>query len=89
MATRSESVLVAAAATPDNQSQFELETASRWNEEPEHESLLPPTDGGKDAWLFLAAAFVIEIMVWGKFFPNTPTSAWFSPRCASSLGLFN
>ena len=70
MATRSESVLVAAAATPDNQSQFELETASRWNEEPEHESLLPPTDGGKDAWLFLAAAFVIEIMVWGKFFPT-------------------
>ncbi|SPO02804.1 related to monocarboxylate transporter 2 [Cephalotrichum gorgonifer] len=26
---------------------------------------LPPTDGGKDAWLFLAACFMIEGLVWG------------------------
>lgn len=27
---------------------------------------LPPVDGGKDAWLFLAASFVVEALVWGK-----------------------
>ncbi|KAI5861185.1 MFS general substrate transporter [Durotheca rogersii] len=26
---------------------------------------LPPVDGGKDAWLFLAACFSIEALVWG------------------------
>lgn len=26
---------------------------------------LPPVDGGRDAWLFLAAAFMIETLVWG------------------------
>lgn len=38
----------------------------------EHErqvSALPPVDGGKDAWLFLAACFAIEALVWG--FPFT------------------
>lgn len=33
--------------------------------EASHEFLLPPVDGGKDAWLFLAAAFAIEALVWG------------------------
>jgi len=28
---------------------------------------LPPMDGGKDAWLFLAAVFVVEALVWGGF----------------------
>lgn len=27
---------------------------------------LPRADGGKDAWLFLAACFVVEALVWGK-----------------------
>ncbi|KAJ7163485.1 major facilitator superfamily domain-containing protein [Mycena crocata] len=31
-------------------------------------SVLPPTDGGARAWSFLAAAFVVEAIVWG--FPN-------------------
>ncbi|KAI1133427.1 major facilitator superfamily domain-containing protein [Nemania abortiva] len=26
---------------------------------------LPPVDGGKDAWLFLAAVFVVDALVWG------------------------
>lgn len=30
-----------------------------------HEFSLPRADGGKDAWLFLAAGFVVEAMVWG------------------------
>ncbi|KAI1177169.1 major facilitator superfamily domain-containing protein [Nemania sp. FL0916] len=30
-----------------------------------HEFSLPPTDGGKDAWLFLAAVFVVDALVWG------------------------
>lgn len=33
---------------------------------------LPPVDGGKDAWLFLAAGFVFEALVWGiQSFPST------------------
>jgi len=31
-----------------------------------HGYSLPPVDGGKDAWLFLAACFVAEALVWGK-----------------------
>lgn len=26
---------------------------------------LPQVDGGKDAWMFLAACFMIEALVWG------------------------
>jgi hypothetical protein len=44
---------------------------------------LPPADGGKDAWLFLAAAFFLEALIWGKslvFFvfplPNCFANAW-------------
>jgi hypothetical protein len=33
----------------------------------EPEFTLPPVDGGKDAWLFLFSAFVLEILVWGNF----------------------
>jgi hypothetical protein len=29
---------------------------------------LPPTDGGKDAWLCLFACFMLEAMIWG--FPS-------------------
>lgn len=29
---------------------------------------LPPTDGGKDAWLMLAGGFVVEALVWGISF---------------------
>lgn len=27
---------------------------------------IPRVDGGKDAWLFLAACFVFEALIWGK-----------------------
>jgi hypothetical protein len=27
---------------------------------------LPPTDGGKDAWLCLLACFMLEAMIWGE-----------------------
>ena len=29
---------------------------------------LPPVDGGKDAWLFLAGCFVTEALIWGEFY---------------------
>ena len=32
---------------------------------PRQEFSLPPVDGGKDAWLFLAGCFMIEALVWG------------------------
>lgn len=31
-----------------------------------HESSLPPVDGGKDAWFFLAACFALEALTWGE-----------------------
>lgn len=31
---------------------------------------LPAVDSGKDAWLFLAAAFVVEFLVWGLYCPR-------------------
>ncbi|KAI1084998.1 MFS general substrate transporter [Whalleya microplaca] len=34
-------------------------------EEGRIEFSLPPVDGGKDAWLFLAACFAVEALVWG------------------------
>jgi hypothetical protein len=27
---------------------------------------LPPVDGGKAAWCFLAASFMMEALVWGE-----------------------
>jgi MFS family permease len=41
----------------------ETNDADNPNHHPEFS--LPPVDGGKDAWLFLAAAFVVEALVWG------------------------
>lgn len=43
-----------------------------------HEFSLPQADGGKDAWLFLAACFIVEALVWGKF--EAPK---FNPMCYS------
>lgn len=33
-----------------------------------HEFSLPPADSGKAAWLFLAACFVVEVLIWGFSF---------------------
>ena len=35
-------------------------------ETPPPEFSLPKADGGRDAWLVLAACFVLEALVWGK-----------------------
>jgi hypothetical protein len=35
-----------------------------------HEFSLPPTDSGKDAWLFLAACWAVEALVWGRCSPS-------------------
>lgn len=32
------------------------------------ETDLPPVDGGIRAWLFLAACFIIEALIWGMHF---------------------
>ncbi|KAF1969355.1 MFS general substrate transporter [Bimuria novae-zelandiae CBS 107.79] len=48
------------ADTTPASSEFELE--DRGERSPQQ---LPPVDGGKDAWLFLAASFVVEALVWG------------------------
>ncbi len=42
----------------------------------EHEmASLPQVDGGKDAWLFLAACFLIEGLVWGVYIPSPTKNA--------------
>ena len=43
--------------TPDSTSTIAEEETQRFS--------LPPADRGKDAWLFLAAAFILEALVWG------------------------
>jgi hypothetical protein len=50
---------------------FSSLTAPRHNEAgmQRHEFSLPPVDGGKDAWLFLAACFAVDALVWGRCFP--------------------
>jgi hypothetical protein len=44
-------------STPDDSLENQLQN---------HEFSLPPVDGGKDALLFLAAAFMLEALVWGQ-----------------------
>lgn len=51
----------------------EPESVFHENPNPEIEFSLPPVDGGKDAWLFLVAAFIIEVLVWGICFPSRST----------------
>ncbi|KAJ5925264.1 hypothetical protein N7454_007903 [Penicillium verhagenii] len=45
-----------------------FETSSQEALSEHHEANLPPVDGGKRAWLFLAACFVIEALIWGFTF---------------------
>ena len=45
---------------------------------PHHEFSLPPVDTGKDAWLFLAACFVIEALVWGEHHLLVPVTTHMS-----------
>jgi hypothetical protein len=52
---------------PSNQEETENQ---RLDEQHGPEFSLPQADGGKDAWLFLAACFIVEALVWGKFPPN-------------------
>jgi hypothetical protein len=33
---------------------------------------LPPADGGKDAWLFLASCVIFEAVSWGEFVMSFP-----------------
>lgn len=37
-----------------------------WAEAGHDPQSLPRVDGGKQAWLFLSACFMIEALVWGK-----------------------
>jgi hypothetical protein len=48
-----------------------LEELNASNHEPADVNLisLPRADGGKDAWMFLASCFVLEMIIWG--FPFT------------------
>lgn len=47
------------------------------------DSCLPPVDRGKDAWLFLAACYVIEAVTSGEFCPVSSSSymssTWMGP----------
>ncbi|RSL75506.1 hypothetical protein CEP51_010786 [Fusarium floridanum] len=43
--------------TPPSLSTLELDS--------NHVSSLPPADGGRDAWKFLIASFIVEAVLWG------------------------
>lgn len=43
-----------------------IEDSGDRNSSTPNDSSLPPVDEGKDAWLFLAACFVVEALVWGE-----------------------
>lgn len=52
----------------DNQSQ-DLEDSNVFGRAQDGEVFsLPPADGGKDAWLFLASCVIFEAISWGKSF---------------------
>lgn len=44
-----------------------FEVSSRDGVSDTHEINLPPADTGKHAWLFLAACFVFEALIWGMY----------------------
>ncbi|RPA71684.1 MFS general substrate transporter, partial [Ascobolus immersus RN42] len=50
---------------PSSESVPTTETGDLLAHSDDPEFSLPPVDGGKDAWLFLAGAFMIEALVWG------------------------
>ena len=58
----------------------------------ENHSTLPTVDGGSEAWLFLAGSFLIEALVWGKFFfspsfsHSQSNAAWY--QMVSALASF-
>ncbi|KAJ8120401.1 hypothetical protein O1611_g10375 [Lasiodiplodia mahajangana] len=47
---------------------------------------LPPVDGGKDAWLFLAAVFVVDALVWGTMPPAFSSGLSWERKYAKFLG---
>ncbi|KAI0108437.1 MFS general substrate transporter [Daldinia grandis] len=55
-------VRIGVSTTPDESGS---QQADPQPEDGRQEFSLPPVDGGKDAWLFLAACFAIEALVWG------------------------
>ena len=65
--------------TPGNGAQilplenFEPPNSDTYNFSQRQQFSLPPVDGGRDAWLFLAAAFMVETLVWGA-----NPSLWFN-----------
>lgn len=40
-------------------------SADQWAEEGRDIQALPRADGGKGAWLFLTACFMLEALIWG------------------------
>ena len=57
-----------------------------------HGAQLPPVDGGFHAWMFLAASFVIEGLVWGIFRVSDQllgiTLTLYCPGYSFSFGVF-
>lgn len=53
-----------ATETPESASGVDDNVQDNHHSSQEFDSL-PPVDGGKQAWLFLATCFAIEVLVWG------------------------
>lgn len=56
-------------ARPDDNQSQDLDDSNVFGRAEDGEVFsLPPADGGKDAWLFLASCVVFEAISWGKSF---------------------
>ena len=60
-------VLDSETGSPSSGSISQQEDALAQDQGSRQDFSLPPVDGGKDAWFFLAACFMLEGLVWGKF----------------------
>jgi hypothetical protein len=49
---------------------------------------LPPTDTGKDAWLFLLACFMLEALIWGTSRTDAPIACHLTPPFSKSMIVF-
>ena len=75
--------------SPTDQDQAQVQEQHQ-EQESQQQFSLPPADGGKDAWLFLAAAFLLEALVWGFPFSFGVFETYYSsyePFASDSSGI--
>lgn len=76
-------------AVPNDEGQ-DLETLNVFGRAEDGEVFsLPPADGGKDAWLFLASCVVFEAVSWGKSVAMVAQNPFLPPLCTPTTKCFS